>query len=233
MGLFAGTSGYSYKEWKGEFYPEKIKPDEMLAFYATQLPSVEVNNTFYRMPRADMLRTWREKVPAKFSFVVKASRRITHIKRLKNVEDEMGFLFENLEALEKKLGVVFFQLPPNFKKDMERLQPFLDLLPKGRFAFEFRHESWFDDEVYAALKKKDCALCLADTGDEGLEVPLVSTAKWGYLRLRRPEYKKKDLEKWLEWIGEQKWKHAWVFFKHEDAGGGPVMAKKLLQLAGK
>jgi uncharacterized protein YecE (DUF72 family) len=232
MGLYAGTSGYSYKEWKGEFYPEKIKPDEMLAFYATQLPTVEVNNTFYRMPRADMLRTWAEKVPAKFRFVVKASRRITHIKRLKNVEDEVAFLFDNLEALETKLGVVFFQLPPNFKKDLERLSAFLDILPPARVAFEFRHESWFDDEVYAALREKDCALCLADTGDEGLDVPLVSTAGWGYLRLRRPEYRKKDLEKWLSWIGKQKWKDTYVFFKHEDAGGGPVMAKKLLELAG-
>jgi len=186
MKLYAGTSGYSYKEWKGPFYPEKIKNDEMLGWYAKKLPTVEVNNTFYRMPRKNVLETWAGSVPAKFRFVLKATRRITHIKRLKNVADEVNFLFDTFEALDKKLGVVFFQLPPNFKKDGERLAELLELLPGDvPVAFEFRHESWFDDDTYAMLRKHDCALCLADA-DSDLDVPLVSTAKWGYLRLRRP-----------------------------------------------
>ena len=230
MKLYTGTSGFSYKEWKGPFYPEKIKNDEMLAFYATRLPTVEMNNTFYRMPRTSVLETWSGQVPAKFRFVLKASRRITHIKRLRNVEEEAKFLFDTIEALGRKLGVVFFQLPPNFKKDMERLEALLDMLPKVAVAFEFRHESWFDDEVYEALKKKDCALCLADAEGD-LDVPLVSTAKWGYLRLRRPGYTPAELKKWYKWVSEQKWKNAFVFFKHEDAGAGPRLAEKFQKLA--
>lgn len=232
MKLYAGTSGYSYKEWKGPFYPEKIKNDEMLAWYAKKLPTVEVNNTFYRMPRASMLETWSEKVPAKFRFVLKASRRITHIKRLRNCAEEVNYLFDAVETLEKKLGVVFFQLPPNFKKDIERLSEFLDLLPaEVPVAFEFRNASWFEDDTYEALKKHDCALCLADADDD-LDVPLVPTAKWGYLRLRRPGYEKAELEKWLAWITDQKWKKTFVFFKHEDAGAGPKLATEFLELAG-
>jgi uncharacterized protein YecE (DUF72 family) len=232
MKLYAGTSGFSYKGWKGHFYPEKMKNEEMLAFYATKLPTVEINNTFYKMPRSSMLEGWMEQVPSKFRFVLKATRRITHNKRLKNVESELGYLSEATATLGKQLGVTFFQLPPNFKKDMERLSPFLESLEKGAtHAFEFRHESWFDDEVYAALKKHNCAMCLADTEDD-FEVPLVSTAKWGYLRLRKPSYRKPEMEKWLKWINEQKWKNAYVFFKHEDEGAGPKMATRFLDLAG-
>jgi uncharacterized protein YecE (DUF72 family) len=233
MQIYAGTSGYSYKEWKGPFYPEKIKNDEMLAFYATKLPTVEVNNTFYRMPRTSMLETWGEQVPADFRFVLKASRRISHIKRLKNVSDEVDYLFNAVEVLGDRLGVVFFQLPPNFKKDAGRLADFLELLPGGvSTAFEFRHESWFDDETFDTLRRHDCALCLADTDDD-LDVPLVSTAKWGYLRLRRPGYDDKELSKWLSWIRDQEWEDAYVFFKHEDAGAGPEMAGRFLSLAEK
>jgi len=231
MKLYAGTSGYSYKEWKGHFYPEKIPNDQMLAFYATQLPSVEVNNTFYRMPRASMLATWAERVPADFRFVLKAPQRITHIKRLKNAEEETRYLLETVETLEDRLGVLLFQLPPNMKKDLERLDAFLVSLGEGpRAAFEFRHASWFDDDVFDTLRRHGCPLCLADA-DDALEVPLVSTADWGYLRLRRPGYSDDDMRRWIEWVGGQGWKEAYVFFKHEDAAAGPKMAMRFLELA--
>jgi uncharacterized protein YecE (DUF72 family) len=230
MNLYAGTSGFSYKEWKGYFYPEKIAPEQMLHFYSTQLPTVEINNTFYRLPKREQLEAWGEQVPPDFRFAIKASQKITHMKRLKNAGEETDYLMDIVGALDKKLGVVFFQLPPNFKKDLERLAAFLEALPeKTRVAWEFRHATWFDDEVYELLRKKNAALCLADADDE-LEVPLVSTADWGYLRLRRPGYSEDELEQWHKWIREQKWKDAFVFFKHEDAGAGPKMAKEFLQL---
>lgn len=230
MKIYAGTSGYSYKEWKGFFYPEKMKPEEMLTFYATKLPAVEINNTFYRLPKRELIDLWSSQVPPEFRFVIKASQKITHMRRLKGAEDETNYLMDVVTTLNKKLGVVFFQLPPNFKKDMERLGAFLDILPKNvPIAFEFRHATWFDDEVYGLLRAHNVALCLADT-DEELEVPLVSTANWGYLRLRRPEYPPADLEKWRDWVQAQKWGEAFVFFKHEDAGAGPKMAMEFLSL---
>ncbi len=230
MKLYAGTSGYSYKEWKGYFYPEKIASDEMLAFYATKLPAVEINNTFYRLPRIEMLETWASKVPASFRFVIKASQKITHMKRLKNAGDETGYLMQAVGELGDKLGVVFFQLPPNFKKDTARLSDFLEALPGGTpIAFEFRHATWFDDEVFDLLRRHNVALCLADT-DEELEVPLVATADWGYLRLRRPGYSPDELREWRSWVEGRKWKSAFVFFKHEDEGSGPRMAMDFLKL---
>jgi uncharacterized protein YecE (DUF72 family) len=230
MKLYAGTSGYSYKEWKGYFYPEKIPPDQMLSFYATQLPAVEINNTFYRLPKRDLIELWSSQVPRDFKFVIKASQKITHMKRLKGAADETGYLMETVSVLEKKLGVVFFQLPPNFKKDMERLGAFLESLPRSvPIAFEFRHATWFDDEVYTLLRAHNVALCLADT-DEELEVPLVSTATWGYMRLRRPDYPPDELKRWRNWVGSQKWEQAFVFFKHEDAAAGPKMAMEFLAL---
>ncbi len=230
MNLYAGTSGYSYKEWKGHFYPEKIAPDAMLAFYGTKLPAVEINNTFYRLPRRDVLETWASQVPADFRFAIKASQKITHFKRLKGAGDETGYLVDAVGALEKKLGVVFFQLPPNFKKDVERLSAFLEELPADiPVAFEFRHATWFDDEVYDLLRARNAALCLADADDE-LEVPLVATADWGYLRLRRPGYAPAELSEWRTWVEGRKWKQAFVFFKHEDEGAGPKMAMEFRAL---
>ena len=232
MKLYAGTSGYSYKEWKGYFYPEKIPPDEMLSFYATKLPSVEINNTFYRLPKREVIELWASQVPADFRFVIKASQKITHMKRLKGAADEAGYLMDIVGGLEKKLGVVFFQLPPNFKKDIERLGAFLESLPRtAPIAFEFRHTTWFDDEVYALLRSHNVALCLADT-DEELEVPLVCTADWGYMRLRRPGYPPEELSRWRGWVESQKWKQAFVFFKHEDEAAGPKMAMEFLSLQG-
>jgi uncharacterized protein YecE (DUF72 family) len=230
MKLYAGTSGYSYKEWKGYFYPEKMKPEEMLSFYATKLPAVEINNTFYRLPRRELIDLWSSQVPPEFRFVIKASQKITHMKRLKGAADETNYLMDVISSLEKKLGVVFFQLPPNFKKDLERLGAFLAALPRTvPIAFEFRHATWFDEEVYALLRAHNVALCLADT-DEELEVPLVSTAGWGYLRLRRPEYPPAEMKKWRDWVQSQAWDQAFVFFKHEDAGAGPKMATEFLSL---
>lgn len=231
MKLWAGTSGYSYKEWKGIFYPEDLPDKEMLKFYAQQLPAVEINNTFYRMPKADMLKGWAEQVPASFQFILKASRKITHIKRLKECEDEAEYLFKTAATLGKRLGVILFQLPPFLRKDAPRLKNFLKLIPKKlKAAFEFRHETWFDNEIYDCLSEKSCALCFSDTENNKL-ADLVSTAPWGYLRLRKPDYSEKELIAWTKKIKAQEWDQAFVFFKHEDEGAGPRMAKHFLTLA--
>ncbi|HEY6554929.1 MAG TPA: DUF72 domain-containing protein [Vicinamibacteria bacterium] len=230
MQVLVGTSGYSYKEWKGTFYPEDLKAAGMLHYYAERLGTVEINNTFYRMPTDSVLAHWAEQVPEGFTFVLKGSQRITHMKRLKDVADPVDYFFRTAATLGAKLGPVFFQLPPNFKKDVPRLRDFLALLPPDRaVAFEFRHESWFDEEVYAALREKGAALCAADTdesGDEG--APIVATASWGYLRLRRAEYDDAALRAWIDRVHAQPWERAFVFFKHEDAGKGPAMAARFV-----
>src|SRR6266487_1303940 len=158
MNLHVGTSGYSYKEWKGNFYPEDLPAKEMLSYYSQRLPAVEINNTFYRLPQPSMIENWKEQVPARFRFSIKATQRITHIKRLNNVAEETKYLLETVSLLEKRLGVVLFQLPPNMKKDSDRLKAFLGLLPaNARIAFEFRHETWSDVEVFGLLSERDCA----------------------------------------------------------------------------
>src|SRR5258708_32695745 len=188
--LLAGASGYSFKEWKGGFYPDKIKPEGMLAFYAERLPTVEINNTFYRMPKASVLENWAASVPSAFGFSIKASRRITHMARLKpdSAADSVDYLYKNLAALGGKLGAVLFQLPPNFKKDLPRLIEFLKLLPAGHgAAFEFRNESWFDDDVYEALRSAGAARCLSGRLDNA-PPPLGETAPSRYLRPRLAAY---------------------------------------------
>jgi len=231
MKLHVGTSGYSYKEWKGNFYPEDLPAKEMLSYYSRRLPAVEINNTFYRLPQPSMMENWKAQVPARFRFSIKATQRITHIKRLNNVADETKYLLETSSLLAQRLGVVLFQLPPNMKKDSERLKNFLDLLPAGvRTAFEFRHESWFDDEVFGLLRERDCALVVSDTDEKPL-TEIAGTAEWGYLRLRRTAYEENDLVEWLKRVREQKWKDAFVFFKHEDEGTGPKLAARFLELA--
>lgn len=233
MKVRAGTSGYSYKEWKGNFYPEKIAAADMLPFYARHFSTVEINNTFYRMPTEKVLTNWAGQVPDDFAFVLKAPRRITHIKKLKDVNDDVSYLVKTSAALGEKLGPLLFQLPPFLRKDFDLLRGFLDLLsPDRQSAFEFRHQSWFDDEVLAVLKEHNASLCLADADNE-LEIPFVSTANWGYLRLRRPEYSDADLREWSKRVAEQPWKDAFVFFKHEDAGKGPQFAKRFLEIVGK
>jgi uncharacterized protein YecE (DUF72 family) len=201
----------------------------MLSFYAGKFGTVEINNTFYRMPSERVLVQWAEQVPDGFRFVLKASRRITHMQRLKNVEDPLSYLINNASLLGSKLGAMLFQLPPNMKKNLERLTTFLALLPDGwPAALEFRHDSWFDDEVYDALRSSGAALCVADTA-EG-ETPLVATGTRGYLRLRRESYDDNALRGWGERIASQPWEEAFVFFKHEDEGAGPALARRFLDV---
>jgi uncharacterized protein YecE (DUF72 family) len=227
--LFVGTSGFSYREWRGSFYPEDMKEAGMLAYYASHFRSVELNNTFYRLPNEKTLVQWTEQVPQGFRFAVKASRTITHIRRLKDVADPVGYLLRTTAALGDALGPVLFGLPPNMKLDLERLNRLLRLIPTGaRAAIEFRHESWHDDSVFDALRSHNVALCIANTADD--ETPFVATADWGYLRLRREAYTPADLEDWLGRIRARRWHDVYVFFKHEDAGTGPQLAKLLLSL---
>jgi uncharacterized protein YecE (DUF72 family) len=219
MRILVGTSGYAYKEWRGSFYPEKMKEKEMLRFYAERLASVEINNTFYRLPGREMLLRWAEEVPAGFVFVLKASQRITHRQRLSPESKEtVDYLFDVASALGDRLGPVLFQTPPFFKKDLDRLRRFLDLLPAGHpVAFEFRHESWRDEEVHGALRGRNAALVCADTEESGdAGPPIVPTADWGYLRLRRCDYDDAGLAGWAGRIRAQPWARAFVFFKHED-----------------
>lgn len=232
MRLSVGTSGFSYKGWKGSFYPEDLPAKEMLRYYSGRLPAVEINNTFYRMARASVLESWVEQVDDRFRFVLKASRRITHFKRLEDVAEETDYLFSTAAALGDHLGAILFQLPPNMKKDLPRLSRFLPLVPKGfRAALEFRHDSWFDEEVFGVLRGHDVALCAAET-DEKPAPETVCTASWGYVRLRRSEYEDTELAAWVRRIGAQGWREAFVFFKHEDAGAGPRLAGRLLELMG-
>ena len=230
MQLLAGTSGYAYKEWKGPFYPEDLPAAKMLQFYAERLPAVEINNTFYRLPKTSVLERWAEQVPEGFRFSIKASRKITHFKRLKGAEEETGYLLDTVRALGERLGVVLFQLPPNLKLDLARFDGFLNLVDSETpAAFEFRHPSWYCDEVLERLRDRGFALVLVD--DESRDTPdVISTADWGYVRLRRPSYEREDLARWARLFGAQPWDHGFVFFKHEDAGAGPALASEFLQV---
>lgn len=230
--LHTGTSGYSYKEWKGSFYPEDLAASEMLAYYGERLGAVEINNTFYRLPKVSVLESWAEQVPDSFLFSIKASRKITHFARLKETALEpTEYLLSTVKTLGSRLGVVLFQLPPNFKKDVERLSTFLDALGgETPAAFEFRHESWKDDEVHALLSDRSVALVCADTEESDGDEPVVVTAPWGYLRLRRPDYTDDDLGRWAEHVRATGWERAMVFFKHEDEGAGPRLAMRFKEV---
>jgi uncharacterized protein YecE (DUF72 family) len=220
--LWAGASGYAFKEWKGNFYPEKIKPEAMLAWYAERLPSVEINNTFYQMPKVEVLERWAQATPEAFRFSIKAPKRITHDARLAadTAGDSVAYLYKNLAALGVKRGPVLFQLPPFLKKDTARLQGFLQLLPEGhRAAFEFRHDSWFDDEVYALLKTAGASLCLSEREDS-MPPPLVQTAPWGYVRLRMENYSDADLAAWAERLAATQWQEVHAYFMHEPTAPG-------------
>src|SRR6185369_6025324 len=231
MNLYVGTSGYSYKEWKGTFYPDDLPEKQMLRFYGERFRTVEINNTFYRMPKAAVLEAWTAEVPADFKFVIKASQRITHMQRLKDADDSVAYLLKVVGALQERLGPLLFQLPPYLQKDVPRLHDFLDLLPKERrAAFEFRHQSWFDAEVFGLLRDYQAVLCIAEAEND-LEIPFESTADWGYLRLRRPDYGDLELKAWTQRLQQAKWKEAFVFFKHEDEGKAPLMGKRFLELA--
>jgi uncharacterized protein YecE (DUF72 family) len=229
--LYVGTSGYSYKEWKGPFYPKNLPSRQMLRFYSECFRTVEINSTFYRLPKASVLEGWADAVPADFRFVLKAPWQITHRQRLKDEGDLLPQFLELAGVLTKHRGPLLFQLPPTAKKDVLRLRALLALLPKRRrAAFEFRHPSWFDDEIFGLLRDRRTALCIADADDK-LKVPCVATTDWGYLRLRRPDYGDAELKAWVKRVRKQGWRDAFVFFKHEDEGKGPQMAKRFLELA--
>lgn len=224
MRVFVGTSGFSYPEWKGTFYPPGLKADGMLAFYAGHLPSVEINNTFYKMPAPEVMEAWASTVPDAFRFVLKAPQRITHRERLAGGPESLEAFLRRSDPLGSKRAALLFQLPPFQRKDVARLTTFASYLPEGiRAAFEFRHASWFDDEVYDALRARNCALCVAESED--LETPLVATARWGYVRLRELDYDDAALDAWAARIAAQPWDEAFVFLKHELQG--PSQAERL------
>ena len=230
MQFFIGTSGYSYKEWKGSFYPAKLPAKDMLSFYAQHFSTVEMNNTQYKMPTAAGVEAWAAQVPADFRFILKAPQTITHFKRLLNVDEAAATFLSAAAALDQRIGPLLFQLPANFKKDLPRLAAFLELLRGGpRVVMEFRHDSWFDEEVHACLRDHRCALCLNDA--EEVPAEIVHTADIGYLRLRRNEYSPADLAGWHSRIRKQNWSEAYVLFRHEDTGAGPAFAGQLRDLA--
>ncbi len=232
MQTHVGTSGFSYKEWKGTFYPQDLKDREMLRFYGQHFSTVEINNTFYRMPKADTLEGWTRQVPEEFRFVIKASRRLSHMKRLNEVEDDADYLFSTLDSLEHQLGAVLVQLPGNFKPNLERLQNFLGLVPPHvRVAFEFRQADWHCEEVFECLRTKNASLVIADT-DEAPDPDLTVTADWIYLRLRREGYSETDLKAWHNKLADAGIGEAFVFFKHEDSGTGPRLAQQFIDLGG-
>jgi uncharacterized protein YecE (DUF72 family) len=230
--VFVGTSGYAYKEWKGAFYPAKLPAAEMLRFYASRLAAVEINNTFYRMPSERVLLDWAAQVPETFRFVLKASQRITHYARLKIEDDSLEYFLRTANVLGDRLGPTLFQLPPNLKKDYQRLTDFLAKLPRTwRAAIEFRHDSWLADDVLDALRAREIALVGVDDDEGG--TPLIPTASWGYLRLRRTGYDPAGLAAWAERIRDQPWEEAYAFLKHDEEGieaNGPRWAEELARL---
>ncbi len=239
MELLVGTSGFSFPEWKGTFYPADLPGKKMLRYYAERLGTVEINNTFYRMPKREMLAGWCEQVPAGFRFAVKAPQRITHWKRLVDAGEDTAYFLAQLEALGDRLGAVLFQLPPNLKREtaeerangepgrLERFLPLLATTP-APFAFEFRHESWDDPAVGAAVVAAGGAVCASDTDERPAE--LVPGARFGYLRLRKSDYDDAALSAWAARLRDQGWTRAFVFFKHEDEGRGPQLARRFLDL---
>ena len=230
MRILTGTSGWSYAAWKGSFYPAKLSPTRMLAAYAERLATVEVNNTFHRMPRGELLAGWRAQVPGSFVFALKAPQLITHWQRLAGVEESVAAFYRAAAELGPTLGPVLFQLPPSLRKDLPLLRAFLALLPRGgRAALEFRHPSWEDPEVHTALADAGAALVCADTEESAGR--LVPTAPHGYLRLRAPDYDAAAIASWGARIAAQPWREAFVYFKHEDEARGPAFALALAQLA--
>jgi uncharacterized protein YecE (DUF72 family) len=232
--ILAGTSGFAFKEWKGVFYPADLKDAGFLRYYASRFPAVEINNTFYRLPKESVIRGWGDQVPEDFSFTIKASQRITHFQRLKPESAELvDYLVKATSVLGKRLGAILFQLPPNMKKDVERLHGFLDRLPSSpRFAVEFRHESWFDDDVMRALREHDVAMVGIE--QEDFSAPLHSTASWGYVRLHRFDYSTGMLQAWAARLHDTGWNDAYVFFKHDHVpdseGSGPLAVESFRKI---
>ena len=231
MNVHVGTSGYNYAEWKGSFYPSDLSTAKMLPYYAARFGTVEINATFYRMPTAKTLAGWDAATPERFVLALKAPQRITHFARLRGIDEPLRFFCDVARTLGPKLGPLLFQLPPNFKKDTDRLAEALFLLPPDlRCAFEFRHGSWLADDVYDLLRRRNAALCIADS--ETMSTPVVATADFGYLRLRDEGYGDADLGRWTETIKglEVNWREAFVYFKHEESGTGPAFARRLTEL---
>ena len=233
MNYWIGTSGFQYPEWKGTFYPEDLPTSKMLAYYAERFTTTEVNYSFRRIPSPKTIQSWYEGTPERFKFSLKAPQKVTHFAKLKNCGDTMQYFCQVITDLETKLGPVLFQLPPNFKKDTALLAHFLECVPGGlRAAFEFRNASWFDEEVFAILNGKNIALCIAESAD--LTTPVVATADYGYLRLRREDYTSADMERWANAIAEKEkiWPDVFVYLKHEESGMGPRLAKQLIEILG-
>ncbi len=226
MKIHVGTSGFAHKEWKGKFYPEKISPKDMLRFYAGRLNTVEINNTFYHMPKESVLKSWAEQVPDDFVFALKAPQVITHIKQLRNVFEETEYLFRSLSTLERKRGPILFQFPKSFRANVPVLEDFLPLIPgDAACAFDFRSLTWLNTGTPDLLRQKGCSWCVEDT-DENPVQEIISTASWGYLRLRRSDYTDANLSQWVQSILSQKWERAFVFFKHEDEAKGAELAMR-------
>ena len=230
MKVHVGTSGFAHKEWKGKFYPEKISPKDLLRFYSERLNTVEINNTFYHMPKESVLASWAGQVGSDFVFALKAPQIITHIRQLRNVFEQTEYLFRSLSVLDRKRGPVLFQFPKSFHANAPALKDFLPLIPgDAACAFDFRSPSWLDDEILDLLREKGCSWCVEDT-DENPAKEIISTATWGYLRLRRSDYTDAGLSQWVERILAQKWERAFVFFKHEDEAKGPELAMRFQEL---
>jgi uncharacterized protein YecE (DUF72 family) len=231
MNIHVGTSGYNYPEWRGTFYPADLPAKRMFDFYAARFRTVEINYTFYRMPTLKTTEGWRAQAPAGFTYTLKAPRRITHDRRLQDCAESVTLLCDAARGLGDHLATLLFQLPPHFKRDLPRLDAFLALLPRDiRTAFEFRHESWLSDEVYAALAARGAALCVADFGDK--TTPVQATARHGYFRLRDEGYTSSDLSRWAAAIvNKQKvWDEVFVYFKHEEEGKGPEFARTFVEI---
>lgn len=226
--ILVGTSGFAYKEWKGSFYPEKLPAKKYLSYYAEHFSTTEINNTFYRMPTTKLCEGWYAEVPEDFSFTLKVSQRITHFKRLKNVDDDMTYFLDSAAGLKEKLGPILVQLPPNFKKDTDVLEAFLgSFATKGKLAFEFRHESWFTDDVYDLLRKYKTTLGVVEKEEgEGPETPREVTGSFVYMRLRKGEYSNDEMLDWARWIRSQN-VPVYCYLKHDERA--PVLAKELLE----
>ena len=229
MQTWIGTSGFQYPEWKGTFYPEDLAAAKMLRYFSERLGTTEVNYTFHRIPSAKTIENWKAQTPGAFRFALKAPQKITHFAKLRDCQDTLAFFCRVVADLDERLGPVLFQLPPNFKKNAEVLSAFLRELPTIRAAFEFRHESWLDDEIFALLRAHNVALCLADS--EKMPAPTAITADYGYLRLRREDYTEADVARWSEFVRAQAshWQATFVYFKHEESGAGPRLAAQMME----
>ena len=230
MKFWIGTSGFQYTEWKGNFYPDDLPTAKMLPFYAERFSTTEINYTFHRIPAPKTIENWKMLTPGNFRFALKAPQKITHWSKLRDCADRLEYFLKVVGELGERLGPVLFQLPPTFKKDADVLNSFLRELPDMRAAFEFRHESWFDNEIFNLLKSRNVALCIADT--DVLATPKQITADYGYFRLRREDYTKSDIEGWADFVREQRsnWRDAFIYFKHEERGIGPKLAKQMMEL---